>query len=135
MTAGPTHSDSPEDLTLAGEFEAPTRERWRELVAEVLSRSGKDVTPADAEQALSTPTDDGFSVAPLYAAEDAPDVATGVPGLPPFVRGTRPEGAVPEGWQVRQRRADLRAMSRHRSLRPQASEKGHDGGRTPRELV
>ncbi len=105
MTAGPTHSDSPGDLTLAGEFEAPTRERWRELVAEVLSRSGRDVTPDQAEQALATPTDDGFPIAPLYAAEDAPDVATGVPGSSPFVRGARPEGAVPEGWLVRQRHA------------------------------
>lgn len=106
MTAGPLHSaDSPEDLTLAGEFETPTRARWRELVAEVLSRSGRQVDPADAEEALATPTDDGFSIAPLYAAEDAPDVATGVPGSAPFVRGTRPEGAAGEGWLVRQRHA------------------------------
>ncbi|PVZ12947.1 methylmalonyl-CoA mutase family protein [Actinomycetospora cinnamomea] len=94
-----------EDLTLAGEFDAPTREQWRELVAGVLARSGREVSPSDAEAALATVTDDGITIAGLYAAEDAPDVDTGVPGLPPFVRGARAEGQVAEGWLVRQRHA------------------------------
>jgi methylmalonyl-CoA mutase len=94
-----------EDLTLAGEFDDPTREQWRELVAGVLAKSGREVSPEEAEAALATVTDDGITIAGLYAAEDAPDVATGVPGLPPFVRGARPEGQVAEGWLVRQRHA------------------------------
>ncbi|HSK58989.1 MAG TPA: methylmalonyl-CoA mutase family protein [Actinomycetospora sp.] len=116
MTSGGTRSaaeldpgsqldESPEDLTLAGEFDDPTREQWRELVAGVLAKSGREVSPADAEAALATVTDDGITIAGLYAAEDAPDVATGVPGLPPFVRGARAEGQVAEGWLVRQRHA------------------------------
>jgi methylmalonyl-CoA mutase len=106
MTSGGTELDeSPEDLTLAGEFDDPTREQWRELVAGVLAKSGREVSPADAEAALATVTDDGITIAGLYAAEDAPDVATGVPGLPPFVRGARAEGLVAEGWLVRQRHA------------------------------
>ena len=97
--------ESPEDLTLAAEFDDPTREQWRELVAGVLAKSGREVSPADAEAALATVTDDGITIAGLYAAEDAPGVDTGVPGLPPFVRGARAEGQVTEGWLVRQRHA------------------------------
>ncbi|MDD7938808.1 methylmalonyl-CoA mutase family protein [Actinomycetospora lutea] len=120
MTSGGTRSaaeldpsaqlddEAPEELTLAGEFEAPTREQWRELVAGVLAKSGREVSPEEAEAALATVTDDGITIAGLYAAEDAPDVDTGVPGLPPFVRGARPEGQVAEGWLVRQRHAFAR---------------------------
>ncbi|MDD7967484.1 methylmalonyl-CoA mutase family protein [Actinomycetospora lemnae] len=104
MTAAePT--ESPEDLTLAGEFDAPTREQWRELVAGVLAKSGRELSPEEAEAALATVTDDGITIAGLYAEEDAPHVPVGVPGLPPFVRGARAEGQVAEGWLVRQRHA------------------------------
>src|SRR3712207_792764 len=55
------------------------------------------------------PVATGVSVAPLYTAEDAGDLPTavGVPGLAPFVRGSRPgaTGEVPGGWDVRQRHA------------------------------
>ncbi|MEJ2885980.1 methylmalonyl-CoA mutase family protein [Actinomycetospora aeridis] len=107
MTAAePT--ESPEDLTLAAEFATPTREQWRELVAGVLAKSGREVSPEEAEAAVATVTDDDITIAALYAAEDAPGVDTGVPGLPPFVRGARPEGQVAEGWRVRQRHAFAR---------------------------
>lgn len=109
MASGGTGSaeldEAPEELTLAGEFDTPTREQWRELVAAVLAKSGREVSPEEAEAALATVTDDGITIAGLYAAEDAPDVATGVPGLSPFVRGARAEGQVAEGWLVRQRYA------------------------------
>jgi methylmalonyl-CoA mutase len=108
MTAGPSTSGSPEapeELSLAGEFDTPERDRWRELVAGVLSRTGRAVRPEDAEAAIATVTDDGFEIAALYTAQDAPDVVTGVPGLPPFTRASRPEGHVAEGWGVRQRHA------------------------------
>jgi methylmalonyl-CoA mutase len=108
MTAGPSTSGSPEapeELVLAGEFETPDRDRWRELVAAALSKTGREVRPEDAEAAIATPTDDGFEIAALYTAADAPDVVTGEPGLSPFTRASRPEGHVAEGWGVRQRHA------------------------------
>jgi methylmalonyl-CoA mutase len=108
MTAGPSTSGSPEapeELSLAGEFDLPERDRWRELVAGVLSKSGREVRPQDAEAAIATVTDDGFEIAALYTGQDAPDVVTGEPGLPPFTRASRPEGHVAEGWGVRQRHA------------------------------
>lgn len=88
---------------LAGEFETPDRDTWRGLVAAALSKTGREVRPEDAEAAIATPTDDGFEIAALYTAADAPDVATGEPGLSPFTRASRPEGHVAEGWGVRQR--------------------------------
>ncbi len=90
---------------LAGEFDTPDRERWRELVAGALSKSGREVRPEDAEAALATATDDGFEIAALYTAQDVPDVAAGVPGRPPHTRASRPEGHVADGWGVRQRHA------------------------------
>src|SRR5919107_459770 len=68
-----------------------------------------DDLPDPVEDALRVPVATGVSVAPLYTAEDAGDLPTavGVPGLAPFVRGSRPgaTGDVPGGWDVRQRHA------------------------------
>jgi methylmalonyl-CoA mutase len=108
MTAGPSTSGSPEapeELTLASEFDTPARAQWRELVAEALAKSGREVGADGAEAAIATATDDGFDIAALYTAEDAPDVPAGAPGLPPFTRASRPEGHVAEGWYRRQRHA------------------------------
>ncbi|MCD2193968.1 methylmalonyl-CoA mutase family protein [Actinomycetospora endophytica] len=129
MTAGPDTEQSgggpsgtpaaPEELTLAAEFDTPARARWRELVAEALSKSGREVQAEDAEAAIATATDDGFDIAALYTAEDAPDVPTGAPGLPPFTRASRPEGHVAEGWYRRQRHAfgaDIAPKDAHETL-------------------
>ncbi|MFJ6725275.1 methylmalonyl-CoA mutase family protein [Streptomyces sp. NPDC091281] len=93
----------PDDgLELAGEFPDVTHEQWQRLVAGVLRKAGKDVEGAEAEEALSTTLEDGLRTRPLYTARDeAPD--PGLPGLAPFVRGSRPEGNTVGGWDVRQR--------------------------------
>jgi len=98
---------SAEQLKLAAEFPEASRERWRELVGKVLRRSGADLDghPGPVEDLLATTTYDGLTVHPLYTAADtAPDA--GFPGVAPYVRGGRPEGAVQSGWDVRQRHAD-----------------------------
>ncbi|RBY89869.1 methylmalonyl-CoA mutase subunit beta [Blastococcus sp. TF02A-26] len=115
----PEEHEVPEDLVLAGEFPAATREQWRDLVAGVLRKAGREDLPEHAEDALRRAVATGVSVAPLYTAEDAGDLPTavGVPGVPPFVRGARAGAAgetaaggadsdVPGGWDVRQRHAD-----------------------------
>ncbi|MGY1594166.1 methylmalonyl-CoA mutase subunit beta [Geodermatophilus sp. SYSU D00708] len=106
----PAEHEVPEDLRLAGEFPAVTRDQWRDLVAGVLRKAGREDLPDPVEGALRRPVATGVSVAPLYTAEDVGDLpgAVGVPGLPPFVRGGRAGGAssdVPGGWDVRQRHA------------------------------
>jgi methylmalonyl-CoA mutase len=105
----PAEHEVPDDLRLAAGFPAATREAWRELVAGVLRKAGRESLPDPVEDALRVPVATGVSVAPLYTAEDAGDLPTavGVPGLAPFVRGSRPgaTGEVPGGWDVRQRHA------------------------------
>ncbi|MGW1160192.1 methylmalonyl-CoA mutase family protein [Streptomyces sp. NPDC002519] len=91
-----------EGLSLAAEFPDATLEQWHHLVAGVLRKSGKEVPDAEAEHALSTALEDGLRTRPLYTRRDhAPD--PGLPGFAPFVRGGRPEGNAPGGWDVRQR--------------------------------
>src|SRR3954465_7431585 len=82
----------PDELVLAGEFPAASRDEWRELVAGVLRKAGRQELPDPVDDALRRPVATGVSVAPLYTAEDAGDLpaAVGVPGLAPFVRGARP---------------------------------------------
>ncbi|MGY1923125.1 methylmalonyl-CoA mutase subunit beta [Modestobacter sp. SYSU DS0903] len=112
----PAEPETPEELALAAGFPDATREQWRELVAGVLRKSGAGELPDPVEDALRQTVATGVSVAPLYTAEDVADLpaAVGVPGLPPFVRGSRVasvpaadgELTVPGGWDVRQRHAD-----------------------------
>ncbi|MFV2198067.1 methylmalonyl-CoA mutase family protein [Nocardiopsis sp. LOL_012] len=95
------------DPRLAEGFPAATRERWRELASAALRRSGvSEERLADTPEALlATRTHDGFDIAPLYTAEPA-QADPGYPGLPPFTRGYRPEGAVLGGWDIRARHTD-----------------------------
>ncbi|WP_367138822.1 methylmalonyl-CoA mutase family protein [Saccharothrix sp. HUAS TT1] len=93
------------ELALAAEFPTPDREQWLDLVQAVLRKSGAEFG------SLITTTYDGIEVQPLYTAADrAPDA--GFPGLAPFTRGGRPQGAA-EGWDVRQqhRVADREAVA------------------------
>ncbi|WP_169946096.1 methylmalonyl-CoA mutase subunit beta [Microbispora sp. H11081] len=93
MTVPPVELDDFGDLAdPAAGFPQATRERWRELAADVLRRSGWDGPPDAVEDALSTTTYDAVAVAPLYDAADLPDA-------PRVVRGPGP-------WDVRQRHAD-----------------------------
>ncbi|MFF0146841.1 methylmalonyl-CoA mutase [Amycolatopsis sulphurea] len=102
------------ELALAAEFPAADRDRWQELVAGVLRKSGRlpeDFTGAP-ESKLVTRTYDDIEIQPLYTADDELG-ALGFPGLPPFVRGARPEGVIGTGWEVRVRhlRADAKAVN------------------------
>ncbi|TFV87809.1 methylmalonyl-CoA mutase subunit beta [Blastococcus sp. CT_GayMR16] len=107
----PAEHEVPEALELAAEFDAATRDQWRELVAGVLRKAGREELPDPVEAALTATVATGVRIEPLYTAEDAGDLpaTVGVPGLAPFVRGSRPgadpETGVPGGWDVRQRHA------------------------------
>ncbi|MFF4415315.1 methylmalonyl-CoA mutase subunit beta [Streptosporangium sp. NPDC001559] len=86
----------PEELRTADGFPPTTRERWRELALGVLRKSG--IETDSPEEALSSTTYDGVTIAPLYDSSDLPG-DPGLPGAAPYVRGARPVG----GWDVRQR--------------------------------
>lgn len=100
----------PEQLALAAEFPTPSREQWQRLVAAVLRKSGAlgpDEEIAAPESLLAGRTYDGIEIQPLYTGEDTADLRDpGYPGLPPFVRGDRPEGKVADGWDSRPLHAD-----------------------------
>ena len=85
-----------DDLVLAGEFPAVTRQQWQRLVAKVLGVDGDC-----AERELATVTGDGIEIAPLYVGDDSRP-SPGFPGQPPFVRGRAAAGNR-SGWDVRQR--------------------------------
>jgi methylmalonyl-CoA mutase len=97
-------------------FPAASREQWRKLVAGVLAKSGRTGLEGQAaEQALSTRLEDGLRVQPLYTAEDlAPD--PGLPGSAPYVRGSRPQGSVLEGWDIRARHTDPDPARTHEAV-------------------
>ncbi|MCO7218762.1 methylmalonyl-CoA mutase family protein [Klenkia sp. PcliD-1-E] len=117
--AAPDDPPAPDRLVLAGEFPPVDRDRWRELVAGVLRKAGREDLPDPVEDALRRTVATGVSVGPLYTAADVAGLPDpGAPGLPPFVRGSRvvrpaPSAAdgqaataTPAGWDVRQRHAD-----------------------------
>ncbi|MGW3818238.1 methylmalonyl-CoA mutase family protein [Streptomyces sp. NPDC005046] len=89
-------------LALAAEFPSATHDQWQLLVEGVLRKSGREVSSATAEDALSTALEDGLATRPLYTARDTA-TDPGFPGFAPFVRAGRPEGNTVGGWDVRQR--------------------------------
>jgi len=95
-------------LRLGGEFPQPTHEQWLAQVEKVLRRTGRiaegEPAPENAADLLNSETYDGITVHPLYTpADTAP--AAGPPGFAPFVRGSRPQGTAPDGWEIRQEHA------------------------------
>ncbi|MGW4401072.1 methylmalonyl-CoA mutase family protein [Amycolatopsis nivea] len=113
--AGPESAPTSEPgLALAAEFPTADRAQWQELVAGVLRKSGRlpEDFPGAPESKLVSRTYDGIEIQPLYTADDSGG-DLGFPGLPPFVRGARPEGVVDTGWDIRVRhqREDVRAAN------------------------
>lgn len=107
-------SAQPDELVLAAEFPEASREQWQELVVGVLRKSGviDEGFEGLPESKLVTWTYDGLEIQPLYTADNTIG-GIGFPGLPPFVRGGRPEGAVTAGWDIRARyaRRDAKATN------------------------
>ncbi|GAA4838331.1 methylmalonyl-CoA mutase family protein [Saccharopolyspora rosea] len=115
MVAHSTSSGGP-GLALAAEFDAPSREQWQAQVAKVLRRSGligDEAPPGPVEDVLASRTYDGIAVHPLYTGTE---VEPGMPGLAPFLRGSRPQGGAVGGWDVRQRHAHPDAAESNREI-------------------
>jgi methylmalonyl-CoA mutase len=85
------------DFTLRDDFPPVSYEEWRALAE-------ADLAGAVFEQKLVTHTYEGIDIQPVYNRRDRPSDGDpdGFPGLPPFVRGARPLGAVQTGWDLRQ---------------------------------
>jgi methylmalonyl-CoA mutase len=88
------------EFHLRDDFPPAGYDEWRALAE-------ADLAGASFEQKLVTHTYEGIDLQPVYtrrdhAGEGDPE---GFPGLPPFVRGSRPLGAVRTGWDLRQEHA------------------------------
>ena len=88
---------------VATDFEPPNREAWLRAVHGVILKGSPDATAdefrAAFERQLTTTTEDGISIQPLYTAADVA-VPVGLPGESPFVRSAHPD---PRPWEIRQR--------------------------------
>jgi len=84
------------EFTLRDDFPPAGYDEWRALAE-------ADLGGASFGQKLVTHTYEGIDVQPVYSRRDRPGDADpdGFPGLPPFVRGARPLGAVRTGWDLR----------------------------------
>lgn len=83
-----------------------TTATWRASVDAVLARGRGELDQDQLDRlfakVLTTTTDDGIVLQPLYTADDA-GPPRGFPGQSPFVRSATAAGSVPSGWDVRQR--------------------------------
>jgi methylmalonyl-CoA mutase len=96
----------PPTPSLGRDFPLPTLDDWRRAVDQVLAK-GADLTPEELDERfrkqLVSTLDAGIELQPLYTAADVDPAllaATGLPGFPPFVRGSSPGSD--SGWEVRQ---------------------------------
>src|SRR5437763_1437101 len=87
-------------FTIADDFPPVTYDQWR-AVAEA------DLKGASFDQKLVTHTYEGVDIQPVYSQRDKIGAGDelGLPGAPPFVRGTSSIGAVRTGWDLRQEHA------------------------------
>jgi methylmalonyl-CoA mutase len=96
------------EFTLLEDFPPVGYDTWRPLAE-------ADLNGAAFEQKLVTHTYEGIDIQPVYTRRDQPGEGDpeGFPGQPPFVRGSRPRGAVQTGWDLRQEHArpDLHAAN------------------------
>lgn len=83
---------SDDNLILAQEFPTPTDEQWHALVDKVLKGASFD-------KVLRNKTYDNLTIEPLYTEAQAQQT---LPGSAPYLRGSRPEGNVGTGWDIRQ---------------------------------
>src|SRR5262245_57458083 len=87
------------EFTLRDDFPPVDYGEWRALAE-------ADLQGAAFEQKLVTHTYEGIDVQPVYTRRDRPgEDSNGFPSLVPFVRGSRPLGAVEGGWDLRQEHA------------------------------
>ena len=83
-----------DDLPLSADFAHGDEAQWRALAEKALNGA-----PFDR---LTTKTEHGVPVKPLYRTPDwAPD-ASGMPGVAPFIRGGRAVNDIYLPWDIRQ---------------------------------
>ena len=89
------------ETELKNDFPPVSYDQWRALAE-------ADLRGASFENRLVTHTYEGIDIQPLYSRRDQLGSGDyyGVPGAPPFVRGSLPLGSRPTGWDLRQEYVD-----------------------------
>lgn len=96
------------EITLAADFETPSRQDWEKEVLKVLNRrrpEGKELNIDQAYKRLTSTTVDGLVIKPLYTQSDGTD-DLGFPGVAPFTRGTTVRTGEMDAWQIAQLHED-----------------------------
>ncbi len=95
--------EAPDNLVLAGDFDASTYDQWAAEVAKVLNKGrpeDKLLSPEQAIERLRFKTVDGIVVEPIYTVDDAIG-DLGAPASEPFTRGTTVRNGDLDAWDVR----------------------------------
>jgi methylmalonyl-CoA mutase len=95
----------------SGDFPPVGYDEWRALAE-------ADLEGAPFEQKLVTHTYEGIDIQPLFTRRDWPAEGDpeGLPGLPPFVRGSRRPGAVQTGCDLRQEHTHPDLAAAHEAI-------------------
>jgi methylmalonyl-CoA mutase len=85
------------DFSIRDDFPPVDYDQWRKLV-------DADLKGASFEKQLVTHTCEGIDLQSLYCRKDFPSGSDpyGFPGLPPYIRGSQPLGALQSGLDLRQ---------------------------------
>ena len=106
------------DISLAADFDTPSRADWEKEVLKVLNRKRPEGTELGIEQAykrLTSTTVDGLEIKPLYTKDDGVE-ELGFPGVAPFVRGTTVRTGEMEAWHIAQLHEDPDAAETKRAV-------------------
>lgn len=84
------------------EFAVPTREQWYDEAVAALKG-------APFDKRMFTPTYEGITLEPVYTLADNEELLNigGMPGEPPFLRGTKSSGYIAEPWKIAQSSSDV----------------------------
>lgn len=97
----------PKTFSIRDDFPAADYAAWRDLVEAELQ--------GGSFERLVTHTYEGIDIQPVYTDDDrVPPEELGLPGVPPYLRGSDAQGPVDTGWDLRQEHAtpDLVACNR-----------------------
>src|SRR5690242_8048802 len=83
-----------DELPLSADFPPGDEAQWRALAEKALE--GKPLS------SLTTRTEHGVPIQPLYRSTDWPSDASGLPGLSPFIRGGKAANDAYLPWDIRQ---------------------------------
>lgn len=98
-----------DELALARDFPAATRDMWMKLVEKALKGG-------DFEKRMVSRSSDGLRIDPLYTRADAlPDAVSALPGQAPFTRGTH-AGVNGLGWDIAQLTAETDPAAANKAI-------------------